>query len=229
MEKLGTYYGIKKGGIINGYGRSTGRMSEWNVSSYSKLFETMGSWDKLKFNWYEDQMREKFGGTPTKIEVFKEKVDREDLEKELMNAKKRTALDKLNEKEAEALRNQMDSEPPKEPNRSAITGGYDDLSFRGLVPTNSEGKIIKKDGEVGSWKYNTFENLFRSHGSRGFRASTLSKVLSIATKNEGDVMRILVRMQDADYQKLRELAKEANAEKGKSKLDPQEKEALGIS
>lgn len=230
MEKIGDYYGIRNGGILNGYGRTPGRMSDWNVTSYSKLFEPISGYgDKLRFTWYEDHMRKKFGGTPTKIEVFKENVDKDAFEDEFMNAKKRAALEKLSEEEEEALRDQMDTEPPKEPNKEIITGGYDNFSFRGLVAVNSDGKIIDESGSVGSWKFDTFENVFRSYGGGGFNVSTLSKVLSIAEKYEGEVMRILVRMEEADFEDLKKRAKAANAEKGKSKLDPKEKEALGLS
>jgi len=230
MEEIGTYYGIRKGGIMNGYGKTPRRMSGWNITPYSKLFDPISGYgDKLRFTWYEDHMREKFGGTPTEIEVFKEPVNEDAFEEELMNAKKRRALEKLSEEEADALRGQMDTEPPRELNREAVTGGHDDLSFRGLVATNSDGKIIDSNGEVGSWKFDTFENVFKSYGGSGFVVSTLSTVLSVAEEHGGKVMRILVRMQDADFEDLKERAKAANAEKGKSKLDSKEKEALGLS
>lgn len=230
MIDIGTYYAIKKGGILDGYGKSRRKPSKWQATPEDQLFDEIKSYgDQIRFDWYEEQIRRKYGGTPTWIHVSYEPVDEEEFRDELENERKRSTLGKLSERQRDVVKRQDGYEPPRKGNSDAITGDVD-KSFLGLGVVNSDEKFIGSDGDTTIWRFALIENLFSRYNDYGkFYPSSLTEALERKEEHGSEVVRVFAEYEEIEnFDELRNRSDEAVLKEMRNELNKQELESLGI-
>ena len=224
MKHFKTYYGItgSDGRVLNGCGRPRWNPSKWEAVEKEKLFDKN---QNKGVNWYENQIRERFGGTPTWIHVFWEEADEEKLKAELENERKIQALKKLNPPQRRAVERSPDFELPDEQKDSIIKGNPDrGKRFIGLGVVDQHGNFIDQDGGTPGWRWSLVGE--PGIGSSG-KIFTLESVISRKEKYGNRIVKLFAELEEIE-EDLQEEADSVAIEKAKMKLSESEIEALGI-
>ena len=227
MKHFKTYYAVtdSDGRVLTPFGRPRWKPSKWEAVEKERLFDKN---QNKGVNWYENQIRERFGGTPTWIRVLWEEADEEKLKAELENERKIQALKKLNPPQRQAVERSEDFEPPREQNDSAIEGNSDRGGrFIGLGVADEHGNFIDQDGSTPGWRWSLIGE--PGMGSSG-KIFTLESAINRKEKYGSRIVRLFAELEEIEDldQELQEKADSVAIEKAKMKLDESEIEALGI-
>jgi len=231
MKHLKTYFAITDGdgGVVNGHGRTRKKPSMWKVVEEGKLFDQGSS---LSFEFYENRIQKKFGGTPTWIHVYQEKANVEELRSELQNERKLQALKKLGPSERRAVERSPNFDPPREENESAIRGNLDAYEFRnmnflGLGVIDSSGNFINQDGSAPGWQWALVGQ--PGNGSQSKRRALEHVIRRLENWHGTQIVRVFGEFEKIeDLEPLRSKSNSAAIDRAKMELTEEEVEALGI-